>query len=776
MKRSKILLFCALLLLLCCSLFFAGEVEASAGKTIRLTFVCKDGTVHGPGYRDFYAPTELGLSDFSTEVIVEPWQFARVTIPGYSKIYWSSDPYGRQPVGDYEELRKHTTFYAHGIPNTANIQVDLNGGTWSLGTSFTSNTNRTLGQVFDEERPTKLGYRFEKWEVSDSKHYTEAHSGSKIYGDMSLKAKWTTENITYHFSAGEGELSSGNSVISVGRWERIPEGNVPVATLAGKSFRHWKHVKGVPSYYINSVWNNDTYYEREITDVYLEAVFSEPSITLTYYNDSEIFTTVYLNEHNNWLPNESILTPEREGYKFTGWVDWNGERSERYLKDTSLFATWVPDSININLNPDGGRFAPNISPYIYAGFDNYYQNGEYEVPLPEPTKNGYKFAYWYDADEGDDNWNRYAGEYTEYFWHRMEEPKRVINLRAKWAKPTVRLDFVSWDGTKQSYYLPGGADIDNLAIPAGKNQVGRIFVDWQYIDSKGEGRTLSGGERFFEDTTFKASYVPAKYTVNFVAGQGLSNPPSIVMEAGEVFGNRLPQVSKEGKTFLGWFVYNEGNHTQTYYADSYLKGNGIEKTGQITLHARWADETVTIKFYDDPDDLSLFREFTVSTATLFDLNEYKPAITKAGYEFAHWNFYTGNMREELYHHKGYILKNTEFYAVWNPLETTLHFDSDGGTAVPSVTLTRETAKNYLLQFPEKSGYKFFGWSFQTSDFSTILDRVYSVQEYFYEMEEYTDVVLKARYIPESINIEFRLAGGQLDEGSLIHHNLIPPKT
>lgn len=128
MKRRKILL-CVLLLLVFGSLFLVGTVEASTGRTVRLTFVCKDGIVHGSGYRDFYAPSDLGLSDFNTEIYAEPWQFAIVTIPGYDKVYWSHNPHGQSPIGDYLHLSKHTTIYAHGIPGTAAIQVDLNGGT-----------------------------------------------------------------------------------------------------------------------------------------------------------------------------------------------------------------------------------------------------------------------------------------------------------------------------------------------------------------------------------------------------------------------------------------------------------------------------------------------------------------------------------------------------------------------------------------------------------------------------------------------------------------------
>lgn len=111
----------------------------------------------------------------------------------------------------------------------------------------------------------------------------EAYNWSDILGDMSLKAVWTTENTTYHFSAAEGELISGSNEISVARSERIPASDVPVAKLTDKVFRYWKYVKGVSSDLIDQVWSNDTGFGIDTRDVYLEAVYSDPAITLTYY-------------------------------------------------------------------------------------------------------------------------------------------------------------------------------------------------------------------------------------------------------------------------------------------------------------------------------------------------------------------------------------------------------------------------------------------------------------------------------------------------------------
>ena len=99
---------------------------------------------------------------------------------------------------------------------------------------------------------------------------------------------------------------------------------------------------------------------------------------------------------------------EREGYYFTGWntkSDGTGDYfSDRVFIDfrdiapyaesgiTTLYAQWSPSTLNITYDLDGGKFADGIEvPYEFTAETESFT-------LPQPEKEGYRFAGWTGTD------------------------------------------------------------------------------------------------------------------------------------------------------------------------------------------------------------------------------------------------------------------------------------------------------------------------------------------------------------------------------------------
>ena len=79
------------------------------------------------------------------------------------------------------------------------------------------------------------------------------------------------------------------------------------------------------------------------------------------------------------------------GYNFNGWLDSNGRRvSSPYVvkKNETLYADLTPKTFNIYLDAQGGYLSES---YVSGTYGNY-------VSLPTPTREGYTFNGWYNAE------------------------------------------------------------------------------------------------------------------------------------------------------------------------------------------------------------------------------------------------------------------------------------------------------------------------------------------------------------------------------------------
>ena len=314
--------------------------------------------------------------------------------------------------------------------------------------------------------------------------------------------------------------------------------------------------------------------------------------------------------------------------------------------------------------------------------------GNEKIVLPAaPAKAGYTFGGWYtDKDVWKDRLTEdsFAGRaltenldvYARYI--RNEEPSA--------AEYTI------------SFYIDGAlADTvrtsgnETLDLPAAPEKDGYTFAGW-FFDN-GTWRKELTADTYSEkpligDVSVYAFYekteepvLPQEYTVFFDVDNGT---PVAAVTTSRI--EKQPQTTREGYTFEGW--YTDKNFTEKVTFP-------YEVTRAQTLYAKWKKNTYTVHF--ETDGGTAVRDMTVSVI------ESSPSTEKKGYTFEGW-YADKNFTEKVTFPYD-VTRAQTLYAKWKKNTYTVHFETDGGTAVRDMTVSVIESSPST----EKKGYTFDGW-------------------------------------------------------------------
>ena len=219
---------------------------------------------------------------------------------------------------------------------------------------------------------------------------------------------------------------------------------------------------------------------------------------------------------------------------------------------------------------------------------------------------------------------------------------------------------------------------DKVTLPTPTKE-GYNFLGWY------EGTTL------VETVSSKNYVLVAKwekqtetYTISYDA-QGATLPSDVVTSFEENDVVVLPEVSKAGYNFLGWY---EGE----------TKVEQIENKN-YELVAKFEAITYTISYTNSGNAVSNPTEYTIESETIVLSNP-----TKEGYNFLGW--YEGEEKIEQIE-KG-STKNYELVAKFEAITYTISYTNDGSQVSNPTEYTVETATITLVN-PTKTGYNFLGW-------------------------------------------------------------------
>ena len=240
----------------------------------------------------------------------------------------------------------------------------------------------------------------------------------------------------------------------------------------------------------------------------------------------------------------SSMTVTYPGSK-TQWDKING-------KDELLNIPLVCNKLEATFNPDNGE--PTVTKFI----DND-KNSKFAELVPEPTKENYTFAGWYNGNKKFD--------FTTV-------PTGDVTLTAKWDINQYTVKFVSEHGSFADQTIEYGKliETDKLTIPEVE---GYTFDGW-YAD-EAHNTKFDFTQPIKSNTTVYAKWTAKDYEVSFVTEHGDAPTSQNVPYNGTA--SNPGKLSAEGYTFIGW--YTDNTHDSTKFDFS------TPITGDTKVYAKW---------------------------------------------------------------------------------------------------------------------------------------------------------------------------------------------
>lgn len=238
----------------------------------------------------------------------------------------------------------------------------------------------------------------------------------------------------------------------------------------------------------------------------------------------------------------SSMTVTYPGSK-TQWDKING-------KDELLNIPLVCNKLEATFNPDNGK--PTVTKFI----DND-KNSKFTELVPEPTKENYTFAGWYNGNEKFD--------FTTV-------PTGDVTLTAKWTANDYYVSFFTEHGdppTSQNVKYNGTA-----TDPGKLTEEGYTFDGWYTDDNY--SKKFDFTKPITSNTTVYAKWTAKDYEVSFITEHGKTPTSQNVKYNGTA--DDPGELTEDGYTFIGWY-------TDDTYKTKFDFRTPI--TGDTKVYAKW---------------------------------------------------------------------------------------------------------------------------------------------------------------------------------------------
>lgn len=504
--------------------------------------------------------------------------------------------------------------------------------------------------------PVKTYYDFDGW-------YSDADFKNKVdkiktenSGNIELYAKWTATEYKIEFVNAGAE-----TIFYTVESEDIV---LPKAFRLGYTFVAW---------FENSEFSGDTVSivkKGSFGDMKLYAKFSANEYRIEYDLQGGV----------NDISNPSVYTvedetvtlsaPTRVHYTFGGWFE-DGKLVETIdalrLCDIKLVAEWIADKYTIAYNLNGGECNDAlVTEYTVESAD---------ITLPRLTKKGYAFCGWYDNAAFDDKRlnNIPSGSYGN------------INLYAKFSVVEYTISYDLQDGVN-SISNPTKYTIEdqNIVLSAPSREC-YTFDGWFENGTKVESVEVAR----CENVNLAAKWTAIEYSIAYDLDGGICNEELTVKYSVESDDIILPDLSKDGYKFVGWFIGEKK-------IEKIAKGS----YGDLKISAKWSMATYTVEYVcdgnnDNPTELAVDEEYTLKDAE------------KTGYSFEGWH-----SDESLQTRVYTVISSGEtvtLYAKFAPVTYTIAYDYSGGEGVENPSTYTVESEDIILNAASKTGFEFVGW-------------------------------------------------------------------
>ena len=355
--------------------------------------------------------------------------------------------------------------------------------------------------------PSKTGYNFAGWSPA---------VGTMPAADQTYTATWTAKSYNVNFYKEKTESTI---------YQTLPVSfdnpyTLPVApTKTGYEFAGWVDASGAQMPAKHTVDADVSYYASWTAGTYT-ATFKANGGTFANGTDTYTVDVVF------GQPITAPDAPTKTGNNFLGWTPEVGNMTAEGMTFT---AQWEAAKIGVYfmdgdtlIEPKEGEYGTDIS------------------AIANPTKDGYTFAGWVDAD----------GATVQFPITLGTEP---VYVYAKWTAKPYYIEFYGYGGSSATDWLDGGDQLcgDPIATPDLIDYKGYNFVGWFDADGNPMPETVPAvtGQAYY------AKYEAITYVATFDANGGQFADGSATATYEGIYNSTIVKPAnptKEGYTFSKW--------------------------------------------------------------------------------------------------------------------------------------------------------------------------------------------------------------------------------
>ncbi|PSA68022.1 InlB B-repeat-containing protein [Listeria monocytogenes] len=264
--------------------------------------------------------------------------------------------------------------------------------------------------------------------------------------------------------------------------------------------------------------------------------------------------------------------PTKQGYTFDGWYDaetggtkWDFTTGQMPANDLMLYAHFSVNSYQVNFDIDGAVMNEAV---VYDTLLN--------EPTP-PTKQGYTFDGWYDAETGGNKWD----------FKTMKMPANDVTLYAHFTVSSYQVNF-DIDGAVTNEAIVYDALLNEPATPT---KQGYTFDGWYDAETGGNKWDFKTMKMPANDVTLYAHFTINNYQANFDIDGAVTNETITY----DTLLNEPTAPTKQGFLFDGWYDAEVGG-TKWDFNTMKMPAN------DINLYAHFSKETPLIPSPSDESD------------------------------------------------------------------------------------------------------------------------------------------------------------------------------
>ncbi|EIL9237956.1 InlB B-repeat-containing protein [Listeria monocytogenes] len=264
--------------------------------------------------------------------------------------------------------------------------------------------------------------------------------------------------------------------------------------------------------------------------------------------------------------------PTKQGYTFDGWYDaetggtkWDFTTGQMPANDLMLYAHFSVNSYQVNFDIDGAVMNEAVV---------------YDTLLNEPTaptKQGYTFDGWYDAETGGNKWD----------FKTMKTPANDVTLYAHFTVSSYQVNF-DIDGAVTNEAIVYDTLLNEPATPT---KQGYTFDGWYDAETGGNKWDFKTMKMPANDVTLYAHFTINNYQANFDIDGSVTNETITY----DTLLNEPTAPTKQGFLFDGWYDAEVGG-TKWDFNTMKMPAN------DITLYAHFSKETPLIPSPSDESD------------------------------------------------------------------------------------------------------------------------------------------------------------------------------